>query len=87
MFTPVLGKANIIYTSELPTGFCGHKNSGGCWIPGTNFVYLLDTLTPREEECYIHHEVEMHMHRGYGHEEDSLQYDICGYATRQKAQD
>ena len=58
MFTPVPGPAHIVYTSEMPAGFCDNE-ALACWIPHTAFVYMLDTLMPSEETCYTHHEVEM----------------------------
>ena len=87
MFEPIPGPTHEIYTSELPQWYCAGREVQACWIKGTAFVYLLDTLRPSEEECYLHHEVEMHKNRGYGHEPNSEQYDICGYATLRKQQD
>lgn len=81
MFTPVPGPEHIIYTSELPQWVCAHPDAVACWIQGTAFVYMLDSVMLSEETCYKHHEVEMHKNRGYGHEPGSQQYDICGYGT------
>lgn len=85
MFTPVPGPAHVVYTSEMPAGFCDNE-ALACWIPHTAFVYMLDTLMQSEETCYTHHEVEMHKNRGYGHEQGAMPYDVCGYETLRKAE-
>ena len=84
MFTPVPGQANIIYTSEMPQWYCAGEGVEGCWIIGTAFVYVLDTLLPAREKCVIDHEVDMHKGRGFGHEPGAMPYDVCGYATLRK---
>lgn len=78
VYLPYAGEPDIRVVRDIKQ-FCteGGNFVVGCWIVGTNIVYIKYGLTHTEYQCFYRHEVEAHMRHGYGHSKDAPVRDPC----------
>ncbi len=76
VYVPYIGKPDIREVVDIAP-YCQSTTAAGCWIVGTPIVYVKAGLSARDRECVLHHEIEAHMKRGYGHGKGAMAVDHC----------